>query len=342
MRPATRRAGDYRKLSVAVTILFVFAAVVPLAGCGRRSAARGGPATERSGTRGTLRYRLRSQVEPARVTLGDRAVWRLEADFPATVSIGSLIHEAVDSSLDIAEREKPRRFRRGGGTHWTAAFTVRGFNLGPIVLPRLSLPVRMAAMSDALEFPQDSLFVDSLTAAPTGAMEPDRGPLPTELRPLDLALVIAGILFLAAMLTAASILIARARSRARGAASAPTAEPPEPPGVQFLRALGALRAEIQSLPRDLFYERLSLALRAYAAAVTGIPALDRTTRELEREFFARPDLNREAVASLTRALRRSDLAKFARQEDPLAEALAALDEASALVGRLTIPSEIGA
>jgi hypothetical protein len=113
--------------------------------------------------------------------------------------------------------------------------------------------------------------------------------------------------------------------------------PPEPPETILLRELDRLREEASSLPRDRFYERLSLALRGYAAAVTGIPVLDLTTTELTRELGRDSRVDPRGADSLLRALRRSDLAKFARREDPLAEAREALEEAATLAGRLLRP-----
>jgi len=92
------------------------------------------------------------------------------------------------------------------------------------------------------------------------------------------------------------------------------------------------------LPRHAFYEALSLAIRKYAAAVTEVPALDRTTTELERELRARGGLHPDAIAGLGRILRRSDLAKFARHEDRLAEAREMLDEAASVPERLPPPA----
>ncbi len=302
-----------------------------LLGCARRDDAARGPAVERTGARGTLRYQLRSQVEPPRVTLGDRAVWRLSAHLSGAALPESLLKGPADSSLEIVPIGPPSASRQQGGATWSASFEARGYDLGRVPLPRISFTARVTGAIDTLEFPPDTLYVDSLTPAMTGSVEPDRGPIPTELRTIDYIVAIAAALLVLAGIVAAVWLYRRAKRRSRIAEGAGAI--PESPETLFLRSLEALRGEIGSLPRDQFYDRLSLAIRVYVSAVTGVPALDRTTGELERELVGK-GFDAEAVRAIGQTLRRSDLAKFARHEDPLAEASAALDGAAALAGRL--------
>jgi len=270
-------------------------------------------------------------MSPARVTLGDRAVWRLTAELSGAARPGALLRGAADSSLEIVPIEPPSTARREGGTRWSESLEVRGYDIGRVPLPSVWLTAVAAGAIDTLEFPPDTLYVDSLTPAMTGSVERDRGPLPTELRPTDYAVAIVGALLAIAGILVAVWLYRRARRRSRISAAA--GEAAQPPEVAFLRSIESLRAEIGSLPRDAFYDRLSLAIRVYVTAVTGVPALDRTTGELERELLTR-GYDADAVGAIGAMLRRSDLAKFARHEDPLAEAREALEGAAALVGRL--------
>ena len=329
----TRRTKRLRPLPALAAITGPALLVIGFAGsCARR--AEPARSTERAGAHGALHYRLQSQVLPPRVTLGDRATWRLRADLSNVAAIGTLVRDGTDSSLDLVPETLPRIGTRGGAQSWSCSFRVSGYTLGRIALPRAVLPVRLgsSASPDSLEFPPDTLDVDSLTSALRGSAEPDRGPLPTELRPIDIAVAaLLGALVLAAIV--GMILVVRARRRSKLEETQAAAEP-LPPEATFLRAIDDLRRDVEQLPRDEFYDRLSLAVRAYATAVTSVPALDRTTSELERELRARPGVAQSAVEELARVLRRSDLAKFARREDRLAEARAVLDEAAGLSGRL--------
>jgi len=310
------------------------AALFLLGGCARRADTAHGPAVERSGSHGSLHYRLRSQISPARVTLGDRAVWRLSAELSGAARPGTFSRGAADSSLEIVPMEPPSTSSAAGGARWSASLEVRGYDIGRVPLPSAWLTATTAGAIDTLEFPPDTLYVASLTM--TGSVEPDRGPLPTELRPADYAVAIAGALLVIAAIVGALWLYRRARRRSRIVAQAD--EAPQPPEVTFFKSIESLRTEIGSLPRDAFYDRLSLAIRVYVTAVTGVPALDRTTGELERELLTR-GYDADAAGAIGAMLRRSDLAKFARHEDPLAEAREALEGAAALAGRLRVRTE---
>jgi hypothetical protein len=112
------------------------------------------------------------------------------------------------------------------------------------------------------------------------------------------------------------------------------AAPAEPPDVILLREVASLRARGEPLRRDQFYDRLSLALRDYAAAATGITTRDRTTLEIVLELREREEAPRDGVDALRRALGRADLAKFARRGGGWDEAIEALDLAEKLPEKL--------
>jgi hypothetical protein len=235
-------------------------------------------------------------------------------------------------SLEIdTTRGTAGRSARGGGSVWSREFVVRGFDLGPIELPRAALPIRAGARADTVEFPRDTLFVDSLTPAATGAIRPDRGPIDPPLRLVDY--IVAA--FLATLVVVAMVLLVARWIRGRRRRALPAIEKlPEPAEAVLRRALDALQAEFAAIPRDVFYERLSLALRAYAAAVTGVPAHDLTTSELAGELARDRRVTSKARDDLIAALRRADLAKFARFEDEESEAKAILRLAESIAGRL--------
>ena len=319
--------------SLAVALAFA-AAALALGGCSGRGSDASRSAIAREGAHGSSHFRVVSELEPARVTLGQPSAWHLRAELPGDARVEGIARDPALPSLDLSERGTPSSKIEKGTLVWSGAYQVRGFDLGRVPLPRTTLLVRFADRRDTLEFPVDTLAVDSLTAASSGSLEPDRGPLRPELRPIDYALVAALALVVIALIVALVLAIRRRRRAAKGLLDE---APPEAPEAPYLRALETLRREIETLPRDRFYDRLSLAVRAYVAAVTGIPALDRTTSELERELRRRTDVRDDAADLVRRELRRSDLAKFARHEDPAAEARDALDQAATLAGRLTSP-----
>lgn len=317
-----------RLASVAVCVVVL----VFLGGCSDRGGEAARSAIAREGTSGAHHFRLVSALEPSRVTLGQPSRWTLRAELPKEARAESLLRDPGAPTLDVTDR-KSSTARGERGLIWSGAFEVRGFDLGRIPLPRTALVVRFPDGKDTLAFPVDTLAVDSLTEASSGSLEPNRGPIKPELRPLDIALAAALGLLIVAAIVALVLAIRKRRRRAKGEENE---APPEAPEAPFLRAIETLRGEIEILPRDRFYDRLSLAVRAYVGAVTGIPALDRTTSELKRELMRRPEVRDEAAALVEAALRRSDLAKFARHEDPFAEAREALDQAASLAGKVIL------
>ena len=310
---------------VAVAVLF--------SGCSRKGGEATRSAIAREGTSGANHFRVASELEPSRVTLGQPTRWTLRAELPRDARPESLVRDPGLASLDVTERSKPGSRSERKGQVWSGTFEVRGFDLGRLPLPLAALVVRFPDRKDTLVFPVDTLAVDSLTEASTGSLEPNRGPIKPELRPLDIALAAALGLLIVAAIVAIILAIRKRRRKAKGQEDE---APPEAPEAPFLRAIETLRGEVETLPRDRFYDRLSLAIRAYVGAVTGIPALDRTTSELKRELERRPQVRDEAAALVEHALRRSDLAKFARHEDPFTEARDALDQAASLAGKVIL------
>lgn len=310
------------------------------AGCGPRPEEHV-RAAERSEVRAGGRFVLRSELRPGRATLGDVVGWRLTAEVPRRAMVGDLVLSPPDSSLESMD-ENPQRFphleARGDRDVWTWSRRIQGFALGPLPLPYAAIVVARPSGADTLAFPPDTLFVDSLTAAPRDSIEPDRGVLSPGLRQVDRTVAAAGALLLVALIAVAAWAV---RRMLRRAPEAEKALAPEPPAAILARALDALALELDRLPRDAFYQRLSGAVRAYLEAATGIPAPERTTREIEEELLRRAPGDAATRESVARLLRRSDLAKFARAEDERAAALSALEEARALPGRFPPPTSGG-
>lgn len=317
-----------RSFAAPFALLMVFAA-----GCG--GSKETGSARERDEVRPYGRVLVRSEATPRRVTLGDPLVWTLTATLPPSAQPSAALLDTVPGSLDLTANGEPTVRTTRGAVVWSRRYDVRGFDLGSLALPVARLPIRATMarggpVADTLTFPLDSIAVDSLTPAATGATVPDRGPIDPGLRPIDFA--VAGVI--AAIVAAILFFLIRAWRKRRGAPEALVpAEPPEP---RFARALEALRQDGPALARDAFHERLSDAIRRYVGDVTGVDAIDLTTRELEREMARSPRTRPEAAAEIVRILRRSDLVKFARRADAWEEARALLEDAARLSGAVAV------
>ena len=325
-----------QRSALALCLLFILL-VVGLGGCSVRSDEHAGVTVEREEIRDGHRILLKSGVSPRRATLGDPVEWTLTAELPASAKPGKLLRDMRDSTsaLDVRPPREPDHVpaakdaaRSEGRELWTWPYRIRGFALGTVPLPAMRLPVAIGSRRDTLLFPADTLAIDSLTPAATGSVLPDRGPIMPELRPVDYA--VAAILAL--IVVTAIALLVRALKRRREPVK--VVAPPEPAEMILRREVKALRERGEALPRDEFYDRLSLAIRDYAAAATGITTRDRTTLEIVRELREREVAREDGVDALRRALARADLAKFARRGGGWDEALEALGLAERLPDKL--------
>jgi hypothetical protein len=323
--------GPFRSAALPLLLALVAAA----SGCAVRSDDHAGVTVEREEIRAGHRILLKSGVSPRRATLGDPVEWTLSAELPQSATPGKLLRDRTATELDVRAPKEPERApaakdaaRSEARELWTWPYRVRGFALGKVALPAMRLPIAFGSRRDTLLFPADTLAIDSLTPAATGAVLPDRGPITPELRPVDYA--VAGILALVALALIALLIRALRRRREPARPAAPA----EPPDVILLREVASLRARGEPLRRDQFYDRLSLALRDYAAAATGMTTRDRTTLEIVRELREREGAPPDGVDALRRALARADLAKFARRPGGWDEAIEALDLAEKLPEKL--------
>ena len=137
-----------------------------------------------------------------------------------------------------------------------------------------------------------------------------------------------------ALLALAALLIYYLRLRRR----APEPEPPPPPPVPRISPYEAAIARLRELetasleaPMQIkpFFVELSDLLRTYLEDGLGVPALERTTRELMNEFdnrAVRYKLPGGAPQRVYGILELSDLVKFADVRPPGAQSRMALDE----------------
>ena len=264
-------------LACALAAALCVASSLTLSGCGGMRGAGPRRIVEREETTGKIHVRLKSELSPARGTLGDPIAWRLTATLGEGASAGTAILEPPPASLEVDSSAV--RAKANAGAPWSRAYVLRGFDIGAIPLPLVMLPVTTTGRTDTLEFPRDTLFVDSLTQTATGALRPDRGPITPPLRPVDIAVLAAGVLLLVALVALLFKLWLRGRRR-KQVAEAPA--PPEAPEVLLARSLDDLEREVATLPRDVFYERPAQALRVFAAARRGARHGPHATNEIDR------------------------------------------------------------
>jgi hypothetical protein len=97
---------------------------------------------EREESVGPEHVKLRSELTPARGTLGDPIVWRLTASVPGLMRATGLRVEPPPASLEIDTTKAGAR--PIAGTETSREILLRGFDLGAIPLPRATLEVTVA------------------------------------------------------------------------------------------------------------------------------------------------------------------------------------------------------
>ncbi|HEU4334917.1 MAG TPA: hypothetical protein VFT32_10515, partial [Candidatus Eisenbacteria bacterium] len=204
----------------AVVLLLSIAGIV--SGCGGPGRRETDSAIERTEDRPYGPVTVRSALAPKRVTLGDSVEWRLLARLPGATRVADFHLEEPPEALELEPRPPAGRRRGSIPVSYERRYVVRAFDLGVIELPGAALAVVYGTgpgvRTDTLYFPPDSIVVDSLTPASTGAVEPDRGPIDPGLRPVDVV-VAATIAALVVAALVALLLLWRRRRRAAAAAS---------------------------------------------------------------------------------------------------------------------------
>lgn len=267
---------------------------------------------------GAARAGVEVALEPPAITVGDPATATLSVEVPAGASATFPDWTRGWGDAQVLEAGPVESTPAGGRTRYQQRLKLTAFHTGKIELPPVA--VRIAndreelTAAAALEV-RSVLPADPAQATPMPP-EPPR-PLP---RPVAafwtigaLALAIAGAVWLAR----------RAGAAAAGAAAAPAL----PPLPELEAALAAL-AGAAPAPG---HARLSAALRRYLGRALGFPAVESTTREIERQLAARR-LEASLVARSARLLRDADQVKFARREATAEELERRRVEALALAG----------
>jgi len=106
-----------------------------------------------------------------------------------------------------------------------------------------------------------------------------------------------------------------------------------------LRQLQEARTQMQALPDAVFCERASRAMRGFIEHHYAIAAPEMTTEEFLNAARENPQLDKEALVTLSRFLQLCDLAKFARHGLEQEDKTALLDNAAAFIEQAVKPEE---
>jgi hypothetical protein len=256
--------------------------------------------------------RIRTTLDTARVTLGDRLHLRVVVTHAPGQRVRWPDSLALAPFEILARRASPPA-RNGDAVADTLALTLAAFELGRLTLPSFGVTVEGGAAPDTLLTDGWTVTVESVGGDSTADIRDVKGPLSMPRNWLSLAVWIAGGLVAAAL----AYRLYRRFGR-RGAAPAPAPVlPPRPPHVIAYEALAALeRSPLleQGLIKE-YYDRASDIVRRYFEGRYHVSALEMATGEVLGELalvHADETARREAAAFLETC----DLVKFAKLTPP--------------------------
>ena len=241
---------------------------------------------------------------------------------PPTITVGDPTTAAISLTLDGGATAEPRfpdwsrgwgdaqvlgsgpieKLAGGGATRYVQRLQLTAFRTGRIDLPPVA--IRLGPGPDGVVTTPAELALEVRSVLPGEAAQAT--PMPPEPpRPLPRPAAALWTIGALALAIAAAAWFAR---RAGAGVEASASTPALAPFPELEAALSALAGEAPAPG----HARLSAALRRYLGRALGFPAVESTTREIERQLAARR-LDPALVARSARLLREVDQVKFARR-----------------------------
>ncbi|MBI2912197.1 MAG: hypothetical protein HYY05_08640 [Chloroflexi bacterium] len=254
------------------------------------------------------------RLEPAILTVGDRARLEIVIEAPAAVDVSRPEIGSTLGIFELLETFPPQVRETGSGLRQTVwRFTVAAFDSGPTLVPAIEVPYTELGNEPR------STWSDP-TPVSVESVLPQQGPLP-DLRPLKPQMTLpgapanpyvpAGVGLAAALALGSFVLLSRRRPAVR--TEAPMDAAALDPEMAALAELD--RIESLALPKtgDLatHYALMASCLRSYVRSRYGLPAEARTSRELAFELERAGVDGRQALMILE-VLREGDAVRYGR------------------------------
>lgn len=267
--------------------------------------------------------RLATEIEPRRLTVGDRAELVVSLDLPAEVPADAVTWPSWNDRFGPAEVlaiGPVESAIEGGERRLRQRIVLTLFETGSFTLP--SVAVTLATGAGPRTMTAQALGVEVVSVLPAGEMPPEpKPPAPPRPLPLDARFWWLVAALLAACLGALGWLIA-ASARRRPQAE----EPVLAPLAELERALADLDGESDTVT---VHAGVSLALRRYLGRALAFTAPESTTTEVDRALRRRR-LETGLVRRTVELLTACDMVKFARREATGEETRRRLEEAARL------------
>lgn len=256
----------------------------------------------------------RAELERSTVQIGDQVGLTIRLSAPPDTEVAEIDFEVagLTEAVEIVKATPLQEVAARPELLLEQRLLLQVFDTGYVFIPELPVPVR---------YPDgrlDTAFTENLMLTITGvATTDDEELMPIKpiirepLNWLDFWPAYLGLFLLLAGWLAWKIYSGRGRNREE-------APPPPPPpaheiALERLRDLEGKslwqRGELQA-----YYTELSHILRVYLEEGFSIPALESTTRQIDRALADKKRLTGEQRSELSQLLQLSDLVKFARAE----------------------------
>lgn len=258
----------------------------------------------------------RAAVERTELLIGDQLWLTVKVSAPPGTEIGAIRLDSLEAypAIELIETRPASTVTESPELLIDQRFRVQTFDTGYVYIPELFVTYQTPdGRTDTAYTRRIPLSVRGLPVTDENELQDIKDIIEEETRITDYWPVFLGV----GLLVLAGLAFSFWRNRA--ARQAPT--PPPPPVPPHERALAQLeeldnKQLWQAGQIKAFQTELTYILRAYLEARYDVPALESTTRELERELRKRRLLGEEKREDLAELLRLADTVKFAKAEPP--------------------------
>ncbi|MCF8332981.1 MAG: hypothetical protein K9I47_02440, partial [Bacteroidales bacterium] len=195
----------------------------------------------------------------------------------------------------------------------TQQLTITSFDTGYIAIPRFQFGYGEKTITDTLQSEPLLLHVNSVKVDTTKEIKAIKGPMEA---PLTFAEILPWILgALALLLILLAIWYVRKKKKEQKPVFQPKAKPKDPPHVEAMKSLEALRKKKlwQNGKVKEYYSELTHILRVYIERKFEIQAVESTSNEILHDL-KQFDIDSQLYGQLEDCLVTSDMVKFARME----------------------------
>jgi hypothetical protein len=278
----------------------------------------------------------RAAVERTELLIGDQLWLTVKISAPPGTDVGAIRLDSLEANpaIELIETRPASVVTESPELLIDQRFRIQTFDTGYVYVPQLAVTYQTPdGQTDTAYTRRIPLAVRGLPVTEENELQDIKDIIEEEARITDYWPVFLGV----GLLVLAGLAFSFWRNRAARQAPAPP-PPPVPPHERALQRLAELDAKQlwQAGEIKAFQTELTYILRAYLEERFDVPALESTTRQLERDLERRRLLGTEQRRDLAELLRLADTVKFAKAEPPADVHQRGLDRVRAFV-EATIP-----